>query len=205
MAPSRPRRRHQDREKHRRRILQQKRTRPQLAGRLHESLRLAPRARYRSRYRRERSVTGRALKRLLSATPLEPRSSRLLVAYLALGLVAGIISQPIRAIVNYLFLAGYAAIIAWWLRNDARLPDESVELPTRSMRLRDVVVVVLVAGLARTAVTLFWFGHGPRELLFGPGSTARLGSRCRARASTGPELASPRPLRLSPSAAWPVS
>ena len=48
--------------------------------------------------------------------PPELRGSRLLLVYLAVvGLAGAIVSGPLfRPIVNYLLLAGYAAVIRWW-------------------------------------------------------------------------------------------
>jgi membrane protease YdiL (CAAX protease family) len=101
------------------------------------------------------------MRRLLSAFPAELRTSRLLVVYLAIGLVVGLVTNPLSAVVDYLFLAGYAALIVWWLRNDAHtLTSVDDESPANR---RDVVVLVLVALLAFAAVSWFWFGPRPRQ------------------------------------------
>jgi membrane protease YdiL (CAAX protease family) len=104
------------------------------------------------------------MKRVWSVVPVEVRTSRLLAAYLIVGLAGGIVFQPARAIVDYILLAGYAALIGWWLRDDATLANID-EVEDRRPR-RDVAVVIVVALLALVAVTWFWFGPGPRQLLF---------------------------------------
>ena len=102
------------------------------------------------------------MKALWSVLPIELRSSRLLVIYLALGLVGGLVSSPIGAIVNYVLLIGYVALITWWLRNDHRPTD--IDLEDEPSAQRDIAVVIVVAALALLAVSWFWFGPGPRQL-----------------------------------------
>src|SRR5437764_4318706 len=89
--------------------------------------------------------------------PPELRGSRLLLVYLAVvGLAGAIVSGPLfRPIVNYLLLAGYAAVIRWWVREDK--PLETHELPTRPRR--DVAVIVVVVAVAIAGV--IWSGSEP--------------------------------------------
>jgi hypothetical protein len=82
--------------------------------------------------------------------PVEVRTSRLLAAYLIVGLVGGIVFEPARPIVDYILLAGYAALIGRWLCDDATLAniDEVEEQRPR----RDLAVVIVVAVLALVAL-----------------------------------------------------
>jgi hypothetical protein len=105
------------------------------------------------------------MSRLLSLVPSEVRTSRLLIAYLALGFLGGLATQPAGAIVDYLLLAGYAGFIAWWMRDRKPIDDDQDEATHRPGR--DITVVALVTAISLATVTWFWFGSGPRQVLLG--------------------------------------
>src|SRR5207253_1551277 len=86
--------------------------------------------------------------------------SRLLMAYVALGILSGFGNGGpvglIDAVINYALLGVYALIVFLWTDNDDRSVEPKQEMAVAASRRRDVTAIVVVFALAFGFAAWLW-------------------------------------------------